>query len=334
MARHITVQGMNRIVSESNHEKKRYYLLLLINSSHISFMQKRKLPSLTLLAGFEAAARHGNFSRAADELHLSQSAISHQVQQLEEQLKQPLFRRVGRGVELNVAGEVLLKSVQRSMTVLKAGLGQIATYLDPGLVVVTCPEHIAHGWLLPRLDDLQQCLPELCLLLSTDMTARFVDEVDVDISISDRPLLQEGLTELPWLQDNWVVVANKALAGRINALPASERHLHASLLCLEQSLSDEKTAPLFLQELGSFHKLALFDDLRLLLDAVQRSRGIACLPHLLADEGLQDGSLCVLDGYPHIPGQTWYLSGMVSEPRASIVTQVFSWLQDEAKNSI
>ncbi|MFZ6680107.1 LysR family transcriptional regulator [Undibacterium sp. Tian12W] len=294
-------------------------------------MPKKKLPSLTLLSGFEAAARHGNFSRAADELHLSQSAISHQVQQLEEQLKQPLFRRVGRGVELNVAGETLLSSVQRAMTVLQAGLGQIATYLDPGLVVVNCPEHIAHGWLQARLARLQERLPDLCMMLSTDMTARFVDEVDVDISISDRPLLQEGLTELPWLQDSWVVLASKSLAGHINALPASEHHLHAGLLCLEQSLTDETTASLFLQELAHFRKLALFDDVRLLLDAVQRGRGIACLPRLLAEESLQNSSLCMLDGYQQIAGQTWYLSGMVTEPRTDIVKQVFDWLQAEAK---
>ncbi|MCW3686418.1 LysR family transcriptional regulator, partial [Burkholderia cenocepacia] len=60
----------------------------------------QRVPSLKLLTGFEAAARLGNFSRAADELHLSQSAVSHQIQQLETHLGQPLFRRRGRGVEL------------------------------------------------------------------------------------------------------------------------------------------------------------------------------------------------------------------------------------------
>ena len=75
-------------------------------------MNKPRIPSLRLLSGFEAAARLGSFSRAAEELYLSQSAISHQIQQLEEQLGQPLFSRVGRGVELTVAGEVLLRSVQ------------------------------------------------------------------------------------------------------------------------------------------------------------------------------------------------------------------------------
>jgi DNA-binding transcriptional LysR family regulator len=98
----------------------------LIDFSH---MMPRRIPSLRLLLGFEAAARHGNFSRAADELALSQSAISHQIQQLEEHVGQPLFRRVGRGVELTVAGEVQQRTVQRSMGTLRSGLDRIGTYL-------------------------------------------------------------------------------------------------------------------------------------------------------------------------------------------------------------
>lgn len=295
-------------------------------------MSTHKIPSLKLLAGFEAAARHGNFSRAADELHVSQSAISHQVQQLEQQLQQPLFRRVGRGVELNVAGEVLLQSVQRSLTVLRSGLGQIATYLDPGLVVLVCPDHIAHGWLQGRLAALQEAVPELCLLLSTDLTARFVDEVDVDISISERPLLQAGLTEARWLQDEWVVVAASPLAATLRTIPADQQHTHTDLLCLEQSLSEHATAALFLNQLAAFRKLAIYDDARLLLDAVLRGRGIACLPRLLAAEALDDGRLQILPGYPRPAGSAWWISGMVENARSPVVTAVFRWLTEQAEH--
>ncbi|MBI3285397.1 MAG: LysR family transcriptional regulator [Burkholderiales bacterium] len=294
-------------------------------------MSAHKIPSMKLLAGFEAAARHGNFSRAADELHISQSAVSHQVQQLEEQLRQPLFRRLGRGVELNVAGEVLLQTVQRSMTVLRSGLGQIATYLDPGLVVLVCPDHIAHGWLQGRLAALQAELPQLCLLVSTDLSARFVDEVDVDISISERPLLQAGLSEQRWLADEWVVVANAALATALAALPAGQHALHAGLLCLEQSLSAPETATLFLQQLAPFRKLAIYDDARLLLDAVLRGRGIACLPRLLAAEALADGRLQSLPDYPRSAVTAWWISGMLQPARAAIVSQVYEWLLAQAE---
>jgi LysR family transcriptional regulator, glycine cleavage system transcriptional activator len=77
-----------------------------------------RLPSFRSLLGFEAAARLGNYSRAAEELCISQSAISHQMLQLEQQLGQPLFRRKGRGVELTVAGRLLLESVTRSLDVM------------------------------------------------------------------------------------------------------------------------------------------------------------------------------------------------------------------------
>lgn len=277
--------------------------------------------------GFEAAARHGNFSRAADELHVTQSAISHQVQLLEEQVKQPLFRRAGRGVELTVAGEVLLRSVQRSMTVLRSGLGRIATYLDPGLVVLVCPAPLLHGWLQPRLRALEAQLPELCLLLSVDESARFVDEIDVDIAIGERPILQADLQEIPLLHDEWVMVANGELAARLDGVPQAQQHLHAELVCLEESLTGDATATLFLGPLASFRKRAIYDDARLVLDAALDGRGIACLPRLLVDASLASGRLHLLPGYPRVPGTTWWLSGVAGQPRSAIVRQVFDWLR-------
>ncbi|MDO8064564.1 LysR family transcriptional regulator [Janthinobacterium sp. SUN206] len=290
-------------------------------------MSEHRIPSLKLLMGFEAAARHGNFSRAADELHVTQSAISHQVQLLEEQVKQPLFRRAGRGVELTVAGEVLLRSVQRSMTVLRSGLGRIATYLDPGLVVLVCPAPLLHGWLQPRLRELEARLPELCLLLSVDESARFVDEIDVDIAIGDRPILQPDLQEIPLLRDEWVMVANSELAARLAGVPQDAHHLHVDLVCLEESLTGDTTAPLFLGPLARFRKRAIYDDARLLLDATLDGRGIACLPRLLVDASLARGLLHILPAYPRVPGATWWLSGVAVHPRSPIVGQVFDWLR-------
>ena len=289
-------------------------------------MSEHRIPSLKLLMGFEAAARHGNFSRAADELNVTQSAISHQVQQLEEQIKQPLFRRAGRGVELTVAGEVLLRSVQRSLTVLRSGLGRIATYLDPGLVVLVCPAPLLHGWLQPRLHALQAQLPELCLLLSVDESARFVDELDVDIAISNRPLLQLGLQEIPLLQDEWVLVASTALAARLAGVPQAQHHEHADLICLEESLTGDATAPLFLGPLARFRNRAIYDDARLMLDATLDGKVIACLPRLLVDASIKRGQLEILSDYPRLPGTTWWLSGVTDMARSEIVVQVFKWL--------
>lgn len=289
-------------------------------------MSAQRIPSMKLLMGFEAAARLGSFSRAAEELHVTQSAISHQVQQLEEQLMQPLFRRAGRGVELTVAGEVLLRSVQRSLSVLRSGVERIGTYLDPGLVSLVCPAPLLRGWLQPRLPKLHALLPGLSLVLSVDESARFVDEIDVDIAISNRPLLQPGLQELPLLQDEWLLVADAGTAQKLGRIPQAQQHLHADVVCLEESLTAEDTAPLFLGPLAAFRKRAIYDDVRLVLDAVLAAQGIACLPSLLVEGSVASGQLQVLPGYTRLPGSTWWLSGVSGPARSDMVSQVFQWL--------
>lgn len=289
-------------------------------------MNGPRIPSLRLLMGFEAAARHGNFSRAADELSLSQSAVSHQIQQLEAQLGQPLFRRVGRGVELTVAGEVLQRSVQRSVEVLRSGLGRIATYMDPGLVTLVAPAQLLQGWLLPRLGELPQAVPGLCPLFSSDTTARFVDEIDVDLLISDRPLQQPGLLHLPLLRDEWLTVASAALAEQLVPLALDQHGQYTQLLCLEDDLTREPTAAVFRGPLGSLTRRAIFDDARLLLAAVQQGLGLACMSSLLADADLRAGRLLVLPDYPRLPGTQWYLARVAGPARSPFVERWCAWL--------
>lgn len=197
-------------------------------------------------------------------------------------------------------------------------------------MVLVCPAPLLHGWLQPRLRDLEAQLPELCLLLSVDESARFVDEIDVDIAISDRPLLQPHLLEIPLLQDEWLLVANTELAERLSGVPQEQQHLHADLVCLEESLTSDATASLFLESLARFRKRAIYDDARLLLDATLDGRGIACLPRLLVDASLARGQLHVLPEYPRVPGTTWWLSGVAAPARSEIVSQVFEWLRAQA----
>ena len=292
-----------------------------------------RIPSLRLLSGFEAAARLGNFSRAADELHLSQSAVSHQILQLEEQVGMPLFRRVGRGVELTIAGQVLHRSVLRSLETLRSGLGRIETYLNPGIVTFVCPAPILHGWLQPRLEALQGLIPDLCPVLSVDESARYIDEDDVDITIGSRPLQQAGLLEVPLLQDEWVVVANAEVAHTLAQVSFAQHHQHCALLCLEESLTNDEIAGIFRSELAPFRKAALYDDQRLLLDAVLRGRGVACLSRLLASDDIARGRLVVLPGYARFAGCTWWISRIADQPRSPVVTDVVNWLLEQGKTA-
>lgn len=286
---------------------------------------------MKLLVGFEAAARLGNFSRAADELALSQSAVSHQIQMLETQLGQPVFRRIGRGVELTVAGKILLSSVQGAINTLRNGMGRIGSYMDEGLVVLVCPAPLLQGWLQPRMARLLVELPGLCPLLSCDETARYVDEIDVDLSISERPLAQAGLVETPLLSDQWVMVAPTALLPRLEGVAVDQHHREVGLICMENAFTGEATADVFREHLHRFRKTAIYDDERLLLDAALRGLGLAFLPRLLAQDAIDQGRLHPLEGYPRVTGKTWWISRRAGEPRSERITQMHHWLLREGQ---
>ncbi len=285
-------------------------------------MLNSRLPSFKFLIGFEAAARLGNYSRAADELCISQSAISHQIAQLEQQLGQPLFRRKGRGVELTVAGRLLLDSVGKSLEQLRNGLHRMETYMDDRLATVVCPAHIATGWLQPRVDRLLEAHPGLCPIISIDETARYIDELDVDIVITREPLKQQGLYEVPLLTDELVAVCTPGQAGNPDL----------GMVGLEGDLTDDRISPFIRQHFGGRRKMAMYDDPRLVLDATLRGHGMALVSRLLADDALRTGQLLPLPGYPSLPNGTVWIARVEGETRMPLIRETFDSLLHFARS--
>lgn len=294
-----------------------------------------QLPSLRLLIGFESAARLGSYSRAADELCLSQSAISHQIAQLEKQLGQRLFRRIGRGVELTMAGNSLLQTVSQSLELIGNGLERITAYLNPGLVVIVCPAAIAQGWLLPQLQKLQESLPALCPLVSVDESARYVDEIDVDISISQRPLQQQNVIEQEFLCNPMACIAGAKLAEALSDHAIDAHRQHARLIGLEQDMLGTGNSGIYRSHFSGWRQGALFDDLRLLVESVIQNQGIAYVPLLAADDALNRCSVMVMPGYPSIRLEPLWISRRRGESRNPLIEQVFHQLIQlaEAYNS-
>jgi len=128
----------------------------------------RRLPPLDPLKGFEAAARHLSFTRAADELHLTQSAISRQVQVLEEYLGVPLFRREVRRLSLTPEGAALYRVAGELLARLAdVCAGMRATQRRPQ-VNLTAAVGIASLWLVPRLALFQAAQPDVDVRISAD----------------------------------------------------------------------------------------------------------------------------------------------------------------------
>jgi LysR family transcriptional regulator, glycine cleavage system transcriptional activator len=147
-------------------------------------MMTRRRPrlSLDLLRGFRSAARHLSFTRAARELNVTQPAISREIKTLEEQLGQPLFRRVSRALQLTQAGEELFHTADEALELLDAATERLAGAGRTPLAVTTTPA-LASTWLAPRLVQFARRHPDVDVrvLASNDMVDIAREHVDVAI---------------------------------------------------------------------------------------------------------------------------------------------------------
>lgn len=152
--------------------------------------------SLTTVKAFEAAARHGSFRAAAQELNLSPSAVSHAIMKLEQSLGTPLFERDGRSVRLTPGGELLMRYVGTAFDELRRGMEVVSNRRVTLLRLHSAPSFAAQ-WLTPRLSDFLAKHPdiEVRLAASTDY-ARFSND-DFDIDITYGPPRVEGLHVIP-----------------------------------------------------------------------------------------------------------------------------------------
>ncbi|WP_192243786.1 LysR substrate-binding domain-containing protein [Mesorhizobium silamurunense] len=130
-------------------------------------MKRSRLP-LTALRSFETAGRHLSFSRAAEELYVSQAAISRQIRELETFLRQPLFLRLHRRVELTDAGRRLLDQLVRSFDDIDRLLSELSTSPVQSVVRVSVEPSLAAVWLVPRLNRFRQLRPDIDVSLDVD----------------------------------------------------------------------------------------------------------------------------------------------------------------------
>lgn len=149
----------------------------------------RRLPSLIALRCFEAAARLENFSRAADELHLTPGAVSRAVRLLEDELGMALFDRRSRRVYLNNAGRTLAQAVGDGLDLMRQAVSELrASARQERRWVLSCEPTLLMRWLIPRWSDFQARHPEVDVhLVAGGGAFNFVNGIDLAIRRDDFP---------------------------------------------------------------------------------------------------------------------------------------------------
>jgi putative choline sulfate-utilization transcription factor len=144
---------------------------------------EHRIPPLSWLLAFEAAARHKSFGLAAAALGTSQPAISQRVGQLESSLKVNLFNRLPRGVQLTPEGVILLDGLREGLRLIEAAIDETARHRRGETLTVATDFGFAALWLVPRLSSLQRTAPELDVRILTSQTELDPQREPIDMAI-------------------------------------------------------------------------------------------------------------------------------------------------------
>jgi len=178
--------------------------------------------SLDAIRGFESAARHLSFTAAAEELCITQSAVSKQVKSLEDALGAPLFLRGGKGLSLTPQGRELYEAARASLSQLASAVDRLLA-VDRASVAVTTTPSFAALWLAPKLAKFQQLEPAIDVRVDASEARVNLEREGLDLAVRLYPV-QPGDESPPLLQEQALLVAAPAVAARIHS-PADIAHI-------------------------------------------------------------------------------------------------------------
>ena len=308
-----------------------------------------RLPPLNALRVFEAAARHLSFKDAANELSITQAAVSHQIKSLEEYLGVQLFKRAGRGVQLTEAARACLPKLREGFDALAAAVETIHVRADETDLEITAPPVFTARWLMPRLADFARREPKVdvrvvasskmvdggaldATLLSSNFDLRAdASGVEIHLGAGDYP----GFRADRLFGVSTVVVASPEL-GRAMKKPedlAQHTLLHDDAMDLvAQGHAWEKwleTAGVKDQVDGT--RGPHFSSNILSLEAASQKLGVALALRPLIDADLASGRLCAPFDVELKPQSAYYLvcPEVIAERPAVVAFR--NWLLQQAK---
>lgn len=291
-----------------------------------------RLPPLNALRCFESAARLKSFSRAAQELNVTQSAVSHQVRLLEDWFGVVLFERQGRQTVPTPRGENLASALAESFSIMQDACRQVkASNAGETLTIAVLPS-IATIWLIPKLDAFFQAFPQIPVKVVYSLQGQPLNFNDIDIAITWGPETSQPDRVTRLFAGDTVAVANPALIDRAGPFDKAHTLLHAPLLHDTDRLGWQR----FMKKLGIRHvnpeSGPVFEDFNLLRAAALAGQGLALCPQSLIKDDVHAGRLVQLFAGTSINEDLgyWLVEPENTEGRAEAIAAFRSWIFAEA----
>ncbi len=260
---------------------------------------------LSALAAFESAARHQNFARAGDELHLTASAVSHHVRKLEARLGVALFQRHARGVALTAEGRRLADSASSAMADMEGVAAALKhTAADGERVRISTLHSLTYTWLMPRLADFAARHPDIHLGIDTEVGLTRFDDGGHDVAIRHGAGHWPGLTAHHLMDDALFPVASPAFA-ELHAIRSPQRIAELPLI---HDLARQGWHDWFRHAgvaVARIDERFVFSDSTDALEAAACGLGVALAREKIVAPDLASGRLVVLPG-PRLPTRWQY----------------------------
>ncbi len=290
-------------------------------------MNRRHLPPLTAMQCFEASARHLSFTRAADELNLTQSAVSKQVAQLESVLEHPLFRRVRKRLQVTPEGSLYLTEVRKILAQVEMSTRYMQSYGGQSEVlnVTTLPTFGAR-WLIPRLNGFRFRHPGVYLNISNRVEPFDLEEERVDVAFFFGHGAWPKAECIKLLEEEVVAVCSPSVVPP----DGIEAPLALTDLVLLQSATRPEAwhdwfAAQGLYTEHSYHG-PRFDTYSMTLRAARAGCGVALVPRFLAEEELAAGQLVIPWPFSLTSRDAYYLAYPEYKAELAKVKGFIDWI--------
>ncbi len=299
---------------------------------------KPRLPSLDLLKGFEAAARLLSFTRAGEELHLSQSAVSRQIQDLETQLGVSLFQRQHRALALTEDGQALYAASAQVLATMRAVTDRLRAGRGRQTLAVTTTQSFASLWLIPRLAGFTRTHPDLDVRISAETRVLDLERDGLDLAIRHGPASLVGANAVKLFGERVFPVCSPKLMKdpkRPLREPADLRHqvllqyddpegrhpwLHWKTWLEIERLTDLRPA-------GSL----VFSGYEQIIPAAIAGHGVALGRSPLVREAISSGELVAPFKRTADPARAYFAIVSKNSTSRPEVTDFVNWLKEEAK---
>lgn len=298
-------------------------------------MDRRRLPPLNALRAFEAAARHMNFSRAADELSVTPGAVSQQIQNLEDYVGAALFKRTPKGLLLTDAAQTALPALREAFDRLGEAASLLTAPADGRRVTVSAAPSFAAKWLVPRLGRFEAVHPEVDVWLSAGMELVDFASGEVDVAIRYGSGRYPGLEVVRLMNETVLPVAAPALLAE-RPLDRPE-DLASHILLHDGSPDADESCPdwsMWLAARGvkdvDGARGPRFNQSSLVIEAAMNGRGVALAKRALAQADIDAGRLAAPLGINTAVDFAYYVVHPKAKGRLAQVRAFVRWLQAEA----